>query len=143
MFQPPPPKPSPEAIDIANRLPVLKYYLNPANRKFRNSIRNNIVLHDEQGLCPIFIQTHLHKVFPIQGWCWIARALSSNNFLVEPPNEEWKKIVLSQRELILGGVRFVAELYNFRKFRSSHSLGKYQGSSSRSMERRGIQEDCF
>jgi hypothetical protein len=88
MFHPPSPKPSSDAIVMANRMPMLKFYSTPINRKFRNSIRNSIVLHDEQGLGPIFLQTHLQKLFPIQGWSWVARSLPQQKFLIEPLNED-------------------------------------------------------
>jgi Zinc knuckle len=61
IFQPPPPQPSPSALAIANKLLVLKFYSNPINKKFRETIRSSLVFHDVQDLGPIFIQTHLQK----------------------------------------------------------------------------------
>jgi hypothetical protein len=65
MFQPLPPKLTPKTIAQANALLMLKFYLNPTNKKFHNTIQNCIVLHDELTLGPIYIQTPLQKQFHI------------------------------------------------------------------------------
>jgi Domain of unknown function (DUF4283)/Zinc knuckle len=116
MFQPPPHKPSPKAIARANSLPVLKFYPNLVNKKFRATIQNSLVLHDELELGPIYIQTYLQKLFPILSWFLVSCALSRNKYLVKSPNTEWKQIILSKGELVLGDVRFIAESYDFKKF---------------------------
>jgi hypothetical protein len=115
MFQPPPPQPPPSALVVANKLPVLKFYSNPENRKFKETIRSSLVFHDAQGLGPIFIQTHLRKLYPIQGWTWVARALPQNRYLIEHPNLKWKNHILSH-EVVLGGVSFIVEMYDIKKF---------------------------
>jgi hypothetical protein len=101
---------------------VIKFYSTPANRKFRQTIQNSIVLHDELSLGSIYIQTHLNKLFNIPGWSWVARALPNKKYLIKPPNKKWKDLVLSQGEIVLRDVRFVAELYNFRKFDGDSDL---------------------
>jgi Zinc knuckle len=101
MFQPPPPKPSPQALAQANSLPVIKFYPNPANKKFCATIQNSLILHDKLELGPIYIQTHLHKLFLIPDWSWVARALPRNKYLVEPPNADWRQMILSQGEVVL------------------------------------------
>jgi Domain of unknown function (DUF4283) len=75
-----------------------------------------LVLHDELELGLIYIQTYLHKLSSIPGWSWVARALPRNKHLVEPPNADWRQMILSQGELVLGDVRFIAEPYDFKKF---------------------------
>jgi hypothetical protein len=116
MFQPPPPKPYLKAVAQANSLSVIKFYPNSSNKKFRATIQNSLVLHDELELGPIYIQTYLHKLFPIPGWSWVARALPRNKYLVKPPNADWRQMIISQGELVLGDVRFIAEPYDFKKF---------------------------
>jgi hypothetical protein len=116
MFQPSPSQSSSQAMIVANKLPILKFYSNPTSKKFYETIKNSLVLHDDLGLGQIYIQTHLHKIFPICGWSWIARALPQNRYLVEPSNIEWKSDVISQGELVLGSVRFIVEPYDFSKF---------------------------
>jgi hypothetical protein len=59
MFQPPPSKLSSQAITKANALPVLKFYLTPATKKFHETIQYILIFHDELGLGLIFIQTYL------------------------------------------------------------------------------------
>jgi riboflavin synthase alpha subunit len=94
----------------------LKFYSNPTNRKVRETIRSSLVFHDVQGLSSIFIQTHLQKLYPIQYWTWVARALSQSRYLIKSPNVEWKNLILSQGEVVLDGVSFIVEIYDFRKF---------------------------
>jgi Domain of unknown function (DUF4283) len=36
--------------------------------------------------------------------------------LIEPPNIDWKTHILSHGEVVLRGVSFVVEIYDFRKF---------------------------
>jgi hypothetical protein len=61
MFQPPHSKPSPQVVTKANALPVLKFYTNPANKKFRKTIKYSLVFHDDLDLGPIYIQTFLQQ----------------------------------------------------------------------------------
>jgi hypothetical protein len=116
MFQPPPPKPSHKAVAQANSLLVLKFHSNPTNKKFRSTIHSSLVLHDELELGPIYIQTYLQKLFFISSWSWVARALPRNKYLVEPPNADWRQMILSKSEIILGDVRFIVKTYDFKKF---------------------------
>jgi hypothetical protein len=111
--QPPPSKPYAKARAQANAMPMLKFYPNPSNKKFRATIQNNLVFHDKLELGPIYIQTYLQKLFPLQGWQWVARALPRNKYLVEPPNEDCHKFVLSKGEVDLGFVQFIVEPYDF------------------------------
>jgi hypothetical protein len=55
MFQLSPSKPSFQAVAKANSLPVMKFYPNPANKKFCETIKYSLVFHDELGLETIFI----------------------------------------------------------------------------------------
>jgi hypothetical protein len=45
-------------------------------------------------------------------------------YLIEPPTVEWKNLILSQGEVVLGGVRFIVEMYDFRKFNGGSDLWK-------------------
>jgi Zinc knuckle len=116
MFQASPPKPSAKACAQANALPMLKFYPNPNNKKFRATIQNSLIFHDKLELGTIYIQTYLQKLFPLQGWQWVARALPRNKYLIEPSNVEWCKFVLSKGEIDLGSVQFIVEPYDFQKF---------------------------
>jgi hypothetical protein len=78
MFQPPPSKPSPKFVAQVNSLPIIKFYPNPANKKFHSTIQNSLVLHDELELGPIYIQTYLHKLFPISDLGWLVLYLGIN-----------------------------------------------------------------
>jgi riboflavin synthase alpha subunit len=35
--------------------------------------------------------------------------------LIKSPNVEWKKFILSQGEVVLDGVSFIVEMYDFKK----------------------------
>jgi Domain of unknown function (DUF4283) len=122
MFQASPPKPSAKACAQANALTMLKFYSNPNNKKFRATIQNSLIFHDKLELGSIYIQTYLQKLFPLQGWQWVARALPRNKYLIEPSNAEWRKYVLSKGEIDLGSVQFIVEPYDFQKFDEGSDL---------------------
>jgi hypothetical protein len=46
----------------------------------------------------------------------VTRDLPRNKYLVEPPNADWRQMILSKGELVLCDVRFIAEPYDFKKF---------------------------
>jgi Domain of unknown function (DUF4283) len=100
----------------ANSLPVIKFYTNPANKKFRDTIRYSLVFHDKLDLGPIYVQTYLQQQLPFSGWTWVARTLPTKKLLVEPPTDEWRSMLLSKGEIGLGSVNFIVESYDFKKF---------------------------
>jgi hypothetical protein len=104
MFQPPPPKPSPKAVAKANSLLVLKFYSNLANKKFKETIKHSLVFHDDLNLGLTFIQTYIQHMYPFLGWQWVARVLPNKKFMIEPPDVDWRAMILSKGELILGEV---------------------------------------
>jgi hypothetical protein len=116
MFQHPPSKPSTKAIIKSNSLPMIKFYPNPANKKFRETIKHSLIFHEDLALDPIYVQIYLQQMFPIPGWNWGARTLSRKKLLIEPPNEDWLAMILSKGEIVLGSVQFMVEPYEFRKF---------------------------
>jgi Domain of unknown function (DUF4283) len=116
MFQPQPSKSSPNAITKANSLPMIKFYPNPANKKFHETIKYSLVFHYDLDLGPIYVQTYLQQMFSVPGWNYMARTLSRKNLLIEPPNDDWRAKILSKGEIVLGSVQFVVEPYEFSKF---------------------------
>jgi Domain of unknown function (DUF4283) len=64
---------------------------------------------------PLYIQAHLSQRFPITGFQWIVRAIRNNQYLLDPPNQQWRTTTLEFRSLILGGIRFPIEAYNKEK----------------------------
>jgi hypothetical protein len=59
MFQPPSSKSSPQAVMKANSLPIIKFYTNPINKKFRETIKYSLFFHVDIDLGLIYVQTYL------------------------------------------------------------------------------------
>jgi Domain of unknown function (DUF4283) len=63
----------------------------------------------------LYIRVHLEKRFPIQNFCWVARSIPQDRFLIDPLNPVWRATTIEFGDLDLGGIRFLAEAYNHRK----------------------------
>jgi Zinc knuckle len=105
------PKPM-DSINEALEFPIMKFYFNPANINLQATLSNSVVIIDEHQLGPLYIQAHLSQRFTIAGFHWIARAISNNIYLLDPPNPLWKASTLELGSITLGGIRFPVEAYN-------------------------------
>jgi hypothetical protein len=48
-----------------------------------------------------------NNFFPFLRWNWVARSLPRKKLLVEPPNDDWRSMMLSKGEIGLGSVNFI------------------------------------
>jgi hypothetical protein len=70
------------------------------------------VVLDSINLGPIFIQSHLQKIFSFSNWHWVARSIGNNSYLLEPPNDEWRRQALAKGRLILSDIVFPVEPFD-------------------------------
>ncbi|KAF3339528.1 Cellular nucleic acid-binding protein [Carex littledalei] len=121
----PRPIPTPERLHEASILPPMRYYATPATSQFRNSLSQGVVLTDSRNLGAQYIQAHLHRLFPIPRWTWIARELPNNQYLIAPPDLEWRNTVLREHQLLLSDIPFPVQAYEFTRFNNRQSLKNY------------------
>ncbi|KAF3341597.1 hypothetical protein FCM35_KLT00235 [Carex littledalei] len=114
-----------ESDPIRSAYSVVRYYATPATSQFRNSLSQGVVLTDSRNLGAQYIQAHLHRLFPIPRWTWIARELPNNQYLIAPPDLEWRNAVLRERQLLLGDIPFPVQAYEFTRFNNGRSLKNY------------------
>jgi hypothetical protein len=69
-----------------------------------------------------FIQYHLHKLFPLNGWQWIARFIDNSSYLIDPPNDDQCHRALAKSHLILGDIIFPLALFDTSKFDKDRDL---------------------
>jgi hypothetical protein len=74
------------------------------------------------NLGSIFIQYHLHKLFPLAGWQWIARFIDNSSYLIDPPNDDQCHRALAKSHLILGDIIFPLALFDPSKFHKDRDL---------------------
>lgn len=112
------PSPSPTAVQMTKMTtcPTMKFYSNRTTRELRASLTKGVVLFDQHIKGPTFIRSHLKARFPLKNWEWIPRKLAAQHYLIDPPDEEWRKIALRERFLCLGDVTFPLEPYSSSRF---------------------------
>lgn len=121
----PQPKPSAARHQEANLLPPMRYFATPATTQFHHSLAQGVVLSDTRHLGAQYIQAHLQRLFPIPRWSWIARELPHHQYLIAPPDLNWRTAVLHEKQLILGDIPFLATPYNFNQFNNGRRLNTY------------------
>lgn len=109
----------------AHLLPAICYFETPATSQFRHSLSQGLVLTDCRRQGATYIQDQLSHLFPIPRWTWIARELGDDQFLVAPPDLEWRDQVLAARSLNLGGIPFSVKPYDFHQFNGGRRLQAY------------------
>lgn len=112
----PRPIPTSDRLREASILPPMRYQATPATNQFRHSLNQGVVLTDTRHLGALYIQSHLNRLFPIPRWTWIARELPDHQFLVAPPDLNWRNAVLREKQLILGDIAFLAQAYEYNRF---------------------------
>jgi hypothetical protein len=55
-------------IEDANGAPPIRFYPTEDNKKFLATLCYSLVILDSMNLGPIFIQSHLQKIFPFPNW---------------------------------------------------------------------------
>jgi hypothetical protein len=50
----------------------------------------------------------------------MARILPRKKLLIEPINDDWRSMMFSKGEIVLGSMHFVVEPYDFKKFDGVH-----------------------
>lgn len=118
----PRPIPTPDRLREASILPPMRYYATPGTTQFRNSLSQGVVLTDVRGLGAHYIQSHLHRRFPVPRWNWIARELPDKQFLIAPPDLDWRARVLREPNLLLGDIPFPIQAYEFARFNNGRRL---------------------
>lgn len=121
----PRPTPTPEKLQEASILPPIRFHATPATTQFRRSLNQGVVFTDTRRLGAHYIQAHLHRLFPVPQWTWIARELSDNQFLVAPPDTAWRSTVLRDRHFVLGDIPFPVQSYDFNRFNKGNRLKNY------------------
>ncbi|XP_078179603.1 uncharacterized protein LOC144573724 [Carex rostrata] len=109
----------------AHLLPVIRYFETPATAQFRHSLSQGLVLTDIRRKGATYIQDLLTYLFPVPKWTWIARELGDDQFLVAPPDLEWRDQVLAAKSLNLGGIPFPMKPYDFHHFNGGRRLQEF------------------
>lgn len=117
--------PTLDCLRKASILSLMRYQATPATTQFRHSLAQGIVLTDNRRLGPLYIQAHLNCLFHIPRWSWIARELPNHQFLVAPPDLNWRAAVLRERQLIFGDIPFPVQAYEYHRFNNGRRFQTY------------------
>jgi Domain of unknown function (DUF4283) len=55
-------------------------------------------------------------------WQWVARSIGHHSYLLEPPNDEWRRRALGKDRLVLGDIVFPLEPFDPNKFDKDKDL---------------------
>lgn len=103
----------------------MHFQATPETTQFRRSLSQGVVLTDTRRLGALYIQSHLHRLFLFPQWQWIARELPNNQYLVAPPDLNWRNARIRERQLILGDITFPDQAYDFHRFNNDCSFQNY------------------
>jgi Domain of unknown function (DUF4283) len=101
-----------QQVKEANRAPPIKLSPTENMKKLLATLHFSLVVLDSMSLGHIFIQAHLQKIFPFPNRQWVGRSIENSSYLLEPPNEEWRRRALAKGKLILGDIVFPVEPFD-------------------------------
>jgi Domain of unknown function (DUF4283) len=99
----------------ANEYAMLNLLSNDDNEDLLLTLSRSIIISDVRQMGALYIQAHMEKKYLVSGFKWVARAITKNRFLMDPPNPTWRATILELRVLDLGGIKFPVEVYNSKK----------------------------
>ena len=92
--------------------PLIKFFPNQANRLLDESLMRSLIFHDTFEFGASYIESQLDRIFPEYAETWGLRALPGNLFVIDPPDKDWRDMVLAKGEIWLGDVCFPLEPYD-------------------------------
>ncbi|XP_078169883.1 ta11-like non-LTR retrotransposon isoform X1 [Carex rostrata] len=100
---------------IFNPRPTVTFTPSQASIEMEETLLRCLVLKDKQNFGASYLESHLTKLFPVPNWDWIARRLTDDTYLIEPPDAEWRSLAISKGKIWLGDECFPIDPYEPRR----------------------------
>ena len=92
--------------------PLIRVFPNRENQKLQEKLMRCLIFHDTFSFGAPYVKSQLARLFDEVTIPWVVKTMPSKRLLVEPPDLEWRAMVLSKGEIWLGDVSFVVEPYD-------------------------------